>query len=46
MKNCGPRNVKKHRKIKNGDHYVVLDVSLNFVNLDKTKITSSKPEEY
>ena len=41
MKNCGCRNVRKHREIKNGKQYIAFDLSLNFGNLDKIKITSS-----
>ena len=37
MKNCGPRNVRKHREIKGSDKYVTLDISLNFDSLDKMK---------
>ena len=42
MKNCGRRNVRKHKEIKGSDRYVTLDISLNFENLDKMKITSSE----
>ena len=45
MKNCGHRNVRKHRYIKVSDKYVTLDTSLKFGNLDKIKITYSDPEE-
>ena len=40
MKNCGRRNVRKQREIKGNEEYVTLDISLNFDNLDKMKITS------
>ena len=42
IKNCGRRNVSKHRDIKGGDKYVTLDISLKFDSLDKMKITSSE----
>ena len=42
MKNCGRRNVGKHKEIKSSDKYVTLDISLKFYNLDKMKITSSE----
>ena len=38
-KNGGRRNVRKHRDIKNGEHYIILDISLKFGNLDNMKIT-------
>ena len=41
MKNCGRRNVRKHREIKVIYKYVTLDISLEFENLDKIKTTSS-----
>ena len=45
MKNCGCRNVRKHREIKGIDRYVTLDISLEFENLDKMKTTSSESKE-
>ena len=42
MKNCGGRNVRKHKEIKGSDKYVTLDISLKFDSLDKIKITSSE----
>ena len=42
MKNCGRRNVRKHRDIKGSDKYVTLDISLKFDSLKKMKITSSE----
>ena len=41
MKNCGRRNVSKHREIKYIDKYITLDISLKFRSLDKMIITSS-----
>ena len=40
MKNCGRRNVRKHKEIKGSDKYVTLDISSKFDNLDKMKTTS------
>ena len=37
MKNCGRRNVRKHKEIKGSDKYVTLEISLKFDNLDKMK---------
>ena len=45
MKNCGHRNVRKHRDIKGSDKYVTLDISLKFDSLDKMKFTSSESKE-
>ena len=42
MKNCGHRNVMKHKDIKGSYKYVTLDISLKFDSLDKMKITSSE----
>ena len=39
MKNCGRLNVIKHIYIKGSDKYVTLDISLNFVSLEKMRIT-------
>ena len=41
MKNCGQRNVRKHRLNKDSDKYVNLDISLKYESLDKMKITFS-----
>ena len=30
MKNCGYRNVRKHREINGSDKYITLDISLKF----------------
>ena len=46
MKNCGHRNVKKHREIKDGKKYITLDISLDFGILENVKITSSEPKDY
>ena len=42
MKNCGRRNVRKHKEIKGSDKKVTFYISLNFEKLDKMKITSSE----
>ena len=42
MKNCGRRNVRKHREIKGSDKYVTLEISLKFDSLDKMRTTSSE----
>ena len=42
IKNCGHRNVRKHKEIKGSDKYVTLEISSKFDILDKIKITSSE----
>ena len=42
MKNCGRRNVRKHKEINGSDKNVTLDISLKFDSLDKMKITYSE----
>ena len=42
MKNCGRRNVRKHKEIRGSDKYVTLDVSSKFDSLDKMKIPYSE----
>ena len=44
MKNCGRRNVRKHKDIKDSDKYITLDILLKFISLDKILITSSNPK--
>ena len=34
MTSCGRINIRKHRDIKNGDKYIILDVSYNIYGLD------------
>ena len=46
MKTCGRHTVRKHSEIKNGEQYIALDISLNFGNMEKMKITSSEPKDY
>ena len=45
IKNCGRRNVRKHREIRGSDKYVTMDISLKFDSLDKMKITSSESKD-
>ena len=40
------RNVRKHRKINNGEKYITLEISLKFGSLDKMKIAYLKPKDY
>ena len=42
MKNCGRRNVRKHKEIKGSYKYATLDISLKFGSLEKMDITSSE----
>ena len=43
-KNCGSRNVRKHREIKVSYKYVNMDILLKFGSMDKMRITSSEPK--
>ena len=45
MKNCGSRNVRKHKDIKNSYKIVTLNVSAKFDSLNKIKTTSSESKE-
>ena len=42
MKNCGRRNVRKHKEIKGSDKYATFEISLKFDSQDKMQITSSE----
>ena len=42
MKNCGRRNVRKHKEIKGSDKFVTLDISSKFDNMNKIKTSSSE----
>ena len=42
MQNCVCHIVRKNKEIKGSDKYITLEISLNFDNLDKMKITSSE----
>ena len=45
VKNCGHRNVRKHKEIKGNDKYVTLEISLKFDTMDKMKIIPSESKE-
>ena len=40
MKTCVRQNVSKHRDIKDGKKYTIMDIYLNFGSLENMKITS------
>ena len=42
MNNCGRRNFRKQGVIKDGEKYITLDISLDFVSLERFKLTSSE----
>ena len=48
MRNCGQRNVRKHKEIKGSEKYVtlnmyeILNISEKFDDLDKMETTSSE----
>ena len=46
MKSCGRRNVRKHRDIKNGEKYILLDISSKIDYMDKREVTSSESKGY
>ena len=46
MKNCGCRNVRKHRDINDIDNYINLDISLKVFSLEKINIKSSELNDY
>ena len=46
MENCGRRNVRKHREIKNDEKHITFDIWLNFGILNKMKITYLQPKDY
>ena len=46
MKHFGRCNVQKHRDIKDGEKCTTLEISFDFVSMDKMKITSSEPKDY
>ena len=41
MKSCGGESVRKHRDIKNGEQYTILDIYSNLDFLNKMEVTSS-----
>ena len=46
INNCGRRNSRKQRDIKNGEKYTTLEISLDRGSLDKMKVTYSEPKDY
>ena len=46
MTNGGRHNVRKHRETKNGEKYIILDISLDFGSLDKMKTKILEPKDY
>ena len=46
IKNCGRRNIRKDREIKDSENYITLYILFKFVSLDKIIITSSEPKDY
>ena len=41
MISCERRNIWKHRDIKNGEQYIILDISSKIDCMDKREVTSS-----
>ena len=46
MTSCGRRNVRKQREIKNGEKYIILDISSKLDCLDQREFTSSESKDY
>ena len=46
MTNCGRRNFRKNREIKNGEQYVILEISSKTDYLDNSEVTSSESKGY
>ena len=46
IKNCVICDVRKHRKIKDGERYITLEIYLDFGSLDKINIKYSEPKYY
>ena len=46
MTSYGRRNVSKHRNIKNGKKYIILEISFKLDCLEKREVTSSGSKEY
>ena len=46
IKNCGRRNVRKHREMKIGDQYIILNISSKLDCMDKREVTSLKIKDY
>ena len=45
MKNCGCRNVRGKREIKDNDKYITFEIWLKVGSLDKIIIASSEPKD-
>ena len=46
MTTCRRSNARKHREIKNGEQYNILDISSKLYFLDKREFTSSESKNY
>ena len=46
MTSCVRQNVRKHREIKDGEHYIALEIYLKLDFLAKRKVTSSESRGY
>ena len=46
MKSYGRRNVRRHREIKNGEQYIILEISYDIYCMDKREETPSKSRYY
>ena len=46
MTSCGSRNVSKHREIKNGEQYIILNISYNLDCMYKREFKSSESKGY
>ena len=44
MKNCGRRNVRKHKDTKDSDKYITLEISFKVLSMENIIITSSEPK--
>ena len=40
-RSCGRCNVRKHTEIKNGEHYIILDIYYKIDFMNKMEVTSS-----
>ena len=46
MTSCGRRNIWKHKEIKNGEQYIVLDISSKLHFMDRREFNSSESRNY
>ena len=46
MTSCGRYNIRKRRKIKNGEQYIALEISFKLDCLDKRGVASSESRDY